>query len=172
MTGNTLCVLSSANTKLESMYFISFYFVFNDTATTKIYTDLHTLSLRDALPICQAQQLRAPMPPMPLRWQLPMRIWLEMFRANGDLSDPPLWHPQLRHGQEGAQLAGRAGNHLHVPRLQEGRRRSGAVGAVGRRLGMGGADRKRVGWGKRVSVRVDPGRGSIIKKKKNKKKDS
>src|SRR3546814_19781281 len=28
-----------------------FSFFFNDTATTKIYTDCHTLSLRDALPI-------------------------------------------------------------------------------------------------------------------------
>src|SRR3546814_6574002 len=28
------------------------YFVFNDTATSKIYTYLHTLSLHDALPIC------------------------------------------------------------------------------------------------------------------------
>src|SRR3546814_14112869 len=31
--------------------FLSFFFV-NDTATTDIYTYLHTLSLHDALPIC------------------------------------------------------------------------------------------------------------------------
>src|SRR3546814_14876240 len=29
----------------------SFFFFFNDTATTEIYTSLHTLSLHDALPI-------------------------------------------------------------------------------------------------------------------------
>jgi TatD DNase family protein len=29
-------------------------FFFNDTATTEIYTELHTLSLHDALPICRA----------------------------------------------------------------------------------------------------------------------
>src|SRR5216110_3830501 len=31
--------------------FISFFFFFNDTATTEIYTSSHTLSLHDALPI-------------------------------------------------------------------------------------------------------------------------
>src|SRR3546814_10926119 len=30
---------------------IAYYFFFNDTATTEIYTYLHTLSLHDALPI-------------------------------------------------------------------------------------------------------------------------
>src|SRR3546814_4746595 len=29
-----------------------FFFFFNDTATTEIYTYVHTLSLHDALPIC------------------------------------------------------------------------------------------------------------------------
>src|SRR5213594_5110493 len=29
-----------------------FLFFFNDTATTEIYTSVHTLSLHDALPIC------------------------------------------------------------------------------------------------------------------------
>src|SRR3546814_2043003 len=33
-----------------------FYFFFNDTATTEIYTYLHTLSLHDALPIWQYRQ--------------------------------------------------------------------------------------------------------------------
>src|SRR3546814_20126506 len=34
-------------------YYVCFIFVFfNDTATTEIYTYLHTLSLHDALPIC------------------------------------------------------------------------------------------------------------------------
>src|SRR5881227_3944268 len=30
------------------------FFFFNDTATTEIYTTVHTLSLHDALPICQS----------------------------------------------------------------------------------------------------------------------
>src|SRR5213594_2460167 len=30
---------------------ISYFFFFNDTATTEIYTSVHTLSLHDALPI-------------------------------------------------------------------------------------------------------------------------
>src|SRR3546814_20989745 len=30
------------------------YFFVNSTATTDVYTDLHTLSLHDALPICAA----------------------------------------------------------------------------------------------------------------------
>src|SRR3546814_7149016 len=33
------------------MYFVYFFFFFNDTATTEIYTYGHTLSLHDALPI-------------------------------------------------------------------------------------------------------------------------
>src|SRR3546814_20842127 len=32
-------------------------FFFNDTATTEIYTDLHTLSLHDALPISASESL-------------------------------------------------------------------------------------------------------------------
>src|SRR3546814_18350100 len=31
---------------------LDMFFFFNDTATTEIYTYLHTLSLHDALPIC------------------------------------------------------------------------------------------------------------------------
>src|SRR3546814_14070191 len=33
---------------------VSFFCFFNDTATTEIYTYLHTLSLHDALPICKS----------------------------------------------------------------------------------------------------------------------
>src|SRR5213594_628512 len=33
------------------VYDLSFIFFFNDTATTEIYTSVHTLSLHDALPI-------------------------------------------------------------------------------------------------------------------------
>src|SRR6056300_2011292 len=33
--------------------YLFFFFFFNDTATTEIYTNLNTLSLHDALPICQ-----------------------------------------------------------------------------------------------------------------------
>src|SRR3546814_11763035 len=35
-----------------------YYFFFNDTATTEIYTYCHTLSLHDALPICLVLVLR------------------------------------------------------------------------------------------------------------------
>src|SRR3546814_19303159 len=36
---------------LVVFYMLFFFFFFNDTATTDIYTYLHTLSLHDALPI-------------------------------------------------------------------------------------------------------------------------
>src|SRR5216110_4105055 len=35
------------------MHAYRFFFFFNDTATTEIYTSSHTLSLHDALPICR-----------------------------------------------------------------------------------------------------------------------
>src|SRR5216110_3847001 len=35
--------------------FMLFFFFFNDTATTEIYTSSHTLSLHDALPISQPE---------------------------------------------------------------------------------------------------------------------
>src|SRR6056300_897566 len=38
--------------------FCCFFFFFNDTATTEIYTNLNTLSLHDALPICHIQKSR------------------------------------------------------------------------------------------------------------------
>src|SRR6056300_1125646 len=42
------------------IYFMFFFFFFNDTATTEIYTNLNTLSLHDALPICHIQKSRMP----------------------------------------------------------------------------------------------------------------
>src|SRR3546814_18159518 len=36
------------------------FFIFDDTATTAIYTYLHTLSLHDALPICRASHRGSP----------------------------------------------------------------------------------------------------------------
>src|SRR6187549_2352425 len=38
--------------------FLCFFFFFNDTATTEIYTGWYTLSLHDALPICSADGTR------------------------------------------------------------------------------------------------------------------
>src|SRR6056300_496464 len=38
--------------------FLLMFFFFNDTATTEIYTNLNTLSLHDALPICLRLRLR------------------------------------------------------------------------------------------------------------------
>src|SRR3546814_12311362 len=37
------------------MFMFTVFFVFNDTATTEIYTYCHTLSLHDALPIWREQ---------------------------------------------------------------------------------------------------------------------
>src|SRR5216110_4073304 len=36
---------------MKLLVFFNFFFFFNDTATTEIYTSSHTLSLHDALPI-------------------------------------------------------------------------------------------------------------------------
>src|SRR6059058_5516350 len=41
-----------------SLLLLFFFFFFNDTATTEIYTSLHTLSLHDALPISSEGHLR------------------------------------------------------------------------------------------------------------------
>ena len=38
--------------------FTFIFFFFNDTATTEIYTRTYTLSLLDALPICQSPEFR------------------------------------------------------------------------------------------------------------------
>src|SRR3546814_11770190 len=45
------CVSQSKSNEMKSIS-NKIYFFFNDTATTEIYTYLHTLSLHDALPIC------------------------------------------------------------------------------------------------------------------------
>src|SRR6059058_6054252 len=51
-----LLLLSSvAALFVPGAYLAVFFFFFNDTATTEIYTSLHTLSLHDALPICCAR---------------------------------------------------------------------------------------------------------------------
>src|SRR5213595_4325064 len=42
------------------MFGILFFFFFNDTATTEIYTTEDTLSLHDALPICHVRVSRRP----------------------------------------------------------------------------------------------------------------
>src|SRR3546814_18887684 len=40
------------------MWYYVVFFMFKNTATTKIYTYLHTLSLHDALPICLSLPIR------------------------------------------------------------------------------------------------------------------
>src|SRR5213594_5247202 len=45
-----------------SLIFVLFFFFFNDTATTEIYTSVHTLSLHDALPILNAADRARPRP--------------------------------------------------------------------------------------------------------------
>src|SRR5213082_4179589 len=47
------------------MYLFLYYFFFNDTATTEIYTVSDTLSLHDALPI--SARRRSPAGPPPIR---------------------------------------------------------------------------------------------------------
>src|SRR3546814_7278904 len=42
------------------MSYVNCCFFFNDTATTEIYTYVHTLSLHDALPICGGLELPRP----------------------------------------------------------------------------------------------------------------
>src|SRR5881227_1517786 len=44
-------------------FFYFFFFFFNDTATTEIYTTVHTLSLHDALPIRRSHQSASSSPP-------------------------------------------------------------------------------------------------------------
>src|SRR3546814_1273466 len=45
---------------LASLISVLIFFFFNDTATTEIYTYLHTLSLHDALPILKGISLEIP----------------------------------------------------------------------------------------------------------------
>src|SRR3546814_6541142 len=54
------------------------YFFLNDTATTEIYTYLHTLSLHDALPICRQPDAVA---------QLQDRARYRIPRYGGDAAD-------------------------------------------------------------------------------------
>src|SRR6056300_1449984 len=51
-TSSNLSNLMSQEKTVENFFF------FNDTATTEIYTNLNTLSLHEALPICRAARLR------------------------------------------------------------------------------------------------------------------
>src|SRR6059058_1640054 len=44
----------------NASFYSSLFFFFNETATTEIYTSLHTLSLHDALPILLAPVLGNP----------------------------------------------------------------------------------------------------------------
>src|SRR6188474_3980276 len=46
-----------------------FFFFFNDTATTEIYTSLHTLSLHDALPIWRTRRPGPGARPRSPRWR-------------------------------------------------------------------------------------------------------
>src|SRR6187431_1950451 len=57
--GRGLCegAQPDADRRRRLCYHLCFFF-FNDTATTEIYTTVHTLSLHDALPITAAKALR------------------------------------------------------------------------------------------------------------------
>src|SRR3546814_3084271 len=61
-------------------------FFFNDTATTEIYTYLHTLSLHDALPISSARQGRQVRSIQPVRQMAARRRQCPVFRRLGEIS--------------------------------------------------------------------------------------
>src|SRR6056300_358956 len=54
--------------KSDSHFFTPFFFFFNDTATTEIYTNLNTLSLHDALPIYSSHIRKSRMPSSACDW--------------------------------------------------------------------------------------------------------
>src|SRR3546814_2410145 len=56
------------------MCYILCFFFFNDTATTEIYTYLHTLSLHDALPICPPRIEDLPGDPANAVSRVPSRV--------------------------------------------------------------------------------------------------
>src|SRR3546814_17639837 len=69
-------------------------FFFNDTATTEIYTYLHTLSLHDALPIyVPRQRCLDPTPPL--------TAWMTGHRAR---STNPTEHQQARSEEHTSEL--------------------------------------------------------------------
>src|SRR5229473_7816783 len=73
------------------MFYLLFFFFFNDTATTEIYT----LSLHDALPICAPSSLRwstRPRTSPPTRFRnvrLPDVIWTRRATGAETVADPP-----------------------------------------------------------------------------------
>src|SRR6188474_3680926 len=95
--------------------FFFFFFFFNDTATTEIYTSLHTLSLHDALPIYLAG---------PVRGALGRRRSLDPARAAGGRALRGSRAPHRRDdGGAGGELR-RAAGPRHQPR-QAGEDRGG-----------------------------------------------
>src|SRR3546814_12304632 len=80
---------------------ISFFFFFNDTATTEIYTYGHTLSLHDALPISAvAPKQTAPAPsPLPRLAQNP---WMARYRCEPSQPSPPQVPTPEAHKSHGA----------------------------------------------------------------------
>src|SRR2546428_13112969 len=95
-----------------SRRFISFFFFFNDTATTEIYT----LSLHDALPISVSRPGRRAdgarpagvLPLLPRALARRRRKWV--IRPSGIVPRPRLAHRRASAGERGAvRLAGKAG---------------------------------------------------------------
>src|SRR5256886_2296733 len=105
---------------LWSLEFISFFFFFfNDTATTEIYT----LSLHDALPICDARRsARGP-------GGVPRLLRPLVFRAGASRQGPDRQGPQAVAGARAS--------------VREGRRAVVSVQRVRRREGPGGEARER-----------------------------
>src|SRR3546814_11281390 len=132
-----------------------FVFFFKYTATTDIYTDGHTLSLHDALPVF----VEAPAP------RLAGQVELGECPDVLDVRQRALVHEAGRAHRFWRRFARRGQRHDHV-QVSGRQRLRGLRGA----LDLPRTDRKRVVSGKSVSVRVDFGGCRINKKKNNKNK--
>src|SRR3546814_12586907 len=120
-------------------------FVFNDTATTEIYTYLHTLSLHDALPISRSATISpgATARSTPRKTSIVSSPWMKLRRRPATLR---------------TSFIAKHLDRIGIGSLEGGIKRCKK------------ADRKSVVEGKSVSVRVDLGGRRIIKKPKTQKK--
>src|SRR3546814_17188403 len=132
---------------MTSCFSLLCFFFFNGTATTEIYSYLHTLSLHDALPI-----FRRTRPGVAAAGA----GWRRSDRVDG-----------RRHTICGAVGQGPSGLRLLPADVRAGHQSTDRSAArADRDVARMPADRKSVVLGKRVSVRVDLGGRRIIKKKK------
>src|SRR3546814_17475836 len=124
------------------------HFFFNDTATTEIYTYLHTLSLHDALPISAS--------PAGGCARLPRRAGTAPVRARSRRARTARTPPRAG--------GGRPGSPAPAPASAAARGGRG-TGCRSTAPAQGGRARKSVMSGTGESVRVGTGGSRIIKKK-------